>query len=280
MYNKDLVPSAPTNTDEMITLAKSLTSGDRYGLVFNQTEPFWLVPWLGGFGGKVFAEDGVTPTLNTPEMVATLQFLRDLKWVHGILPKESDYAGADTLFKEGKAAMIVNGDWILMDYSLQFGDKLGVARLPMVSSTGLWPAPYTSGKYIMVSAAMRSNPEKLAKIVALIQSMLSLENQIRIVKELVRLPGLQAALDQPTLIDDPIANQLLKDSAYQLLVGTPMPTVVEMRANWDGMRPAMAQVMNDSATPAVAAESMQVLAEQTISSTATEAPAPEAPAAQ
>lgn len=269
MYHKDLVPNPPKTTDELIEIAKQLTSGDRYGLVFNQTEPFWLVPWLGGFGGKVFAEDGVTPTLNTPEMVATLQFLRDLKFVHRVLPVESDYAGADTLFKEKKAAMIVNGDWILMDYILEFGENLGVTRLPMVSATGQWPAPYTSGKYIMVAATMRNDPEKLAKIVGLIKSMLSEENQVRIVKELLRLPGLKSAIAQEKLLEDPVANQLLKDSFYQLEVGTPMPTVVEMRANWDAMRPKMAEVMNDSATPAAAAEAMQVLAEQTISNTAT-----------
>ena len=47
--------------------------------MYNQTEPFWLVPWLGGFKGAVFAKDGVTPTLNTPQMVATLKFLKSLK---------------------------------------------------------------------------------------------------------------------------------------------------------------------------------------------------------
>lgn len=267
MYHKDLVPNPPRTTDELITVAKKLTGGDRYGIVFNQTEPFWLVPWLGGFGGKVFADDGVTPTLNTPQMVATLQFLRDLKFVHQILPKESDYAGADTLFKEKKAAMIINGDWIMMDYAQQFGDKLGVTRIPMVSATGLWPRPYTSGKYLMVSAAMRKDPEKLQKIIGLIKYMVSVENQIRLVRELIRLPGLKAAMAQEKLVEDPVYNRLLKESFYQLEVGTPMPTVVEMRANWDAMRPKLAEVLNDVASPAAAAAAMQQLAEQTIQAT-------------
>jgi arabinogalactan oligomer/maltooligosaccharide transport system substrate-binding protein len=79
---------------------------------------------------------------------------------HGILPKESDYNGADTLFKEGKAAMIINGDWILGEYLNLMGDKLGVARIPMVSETGIWPAPYTSGKFMMLSKELQDNERK------------------------------------------------------------------------------------------------------------------------
>ncbi len=267
MYHKDLVPNPPKTTDELITIAKKLTGGERYGLVFNQTEPFWLVPWLGGFGGKVFADDGVTPTLNTPQMVATLQFLRDLKFVHNILPKESDYAGADTMFKEKKAAMIINGDWIMMDYAQQFGEGLGVARIPMVSATGLWPRPYTSGKYLMVSAAMRNEPEKLQKIISLMQHFTSVQNQVKLVAELIRLPGLKKVMEQPKLIEDPLFDRLLRESFVQLEVGTPMPTVVEMRANWDAMRPKMAEVMNDQTAPAAAAQGMQQLSEQTIRAT-------------
>lgn len=269
MYHKDLVPNPPKTTDELIQIAKRLTGGDRFGLVFNQTEPFWLVPWLGGFGGKVFADDGVTPTLNTPQMVATLQFLRDLKFVHRILPRESDYAGADTLFKEKKAAMIINGDWIMMDYAQQFGENLGITRIPMVSATGLWPRPYTSGKYLMVSAAMRQDPEKLQKIIGLIQHFTSAENQARLVKELIRLPGLKEVMARSELTGDPLYDRLLKESFYQLEVGTPMPTVVEMRANWDAMRPKMAEVMNDQTAPAAAAEAMQQLSVQTIQATRT-----------
>ncbi|MGD8968648.1 MAG: extracellular solute-binding protein, partial [Anaerolineae bacterium] len=47
LYNKDLVEEAPQDTDEMIEKGLELTTGDQYGLVYNQTEPFWLVPWLG-----------------------------------------------------------------------------------------------------------------------------------------------------------------------------------------------------------------------------------------
>ena len=163
LYNKKLIAEAPKDTDELFTVGKKLTIGGNYALVWNQTEPFWLVPWLGGFKGKVFAEDGVTPTLNTPEMVATLKFLHDMKFDAKIVPLECDYDGADTLFKEGKAAMIINGDWSIGGYVSVLGDDLGVARIPKVSATGEWPKPYTSGVYFMLTEGISGDKLKAAQ---------------------------------------------------------------------------------------------------------------------
>jgi arabinogalactan oligomer/maltooligosaccharide transport system substrate-binding protein len=251
-YNKDLLASAPATTDELIQVGKSLTSGENYGIVWNQTEPFWLAPWLGGFGGKVFAEDGVTPTLNTKAMVDTLQFMYDLKFVHEILPAESDYAGADTLFKEGKAAMIINGDWTLGDYKAAFGDKLGIAPIPKVSATGLYPAPYTSGKYFMIARNVAGN--ELEAVKGFIEYALSQEVQLQMVDELSRLPALKSAGTQ-------VSDTFLAASAGQLAYGTPMPTVLEMRCNWDSMKPELIAVLSGQKTPAQAAADMQAAAE-------------------
>lgn len=55
LYNKALIPEAPKDTDELFAKGKELTGGGNYGLVWNQTEPFWLVLWLGGFKGKQLA---------------------------------------------------------------------------------------------------------------------------------------------------------------------------------------------------------------------------------
>lgn len=134
LYNKSLIKTPPATTTQLLALAGKMPEGV-YPLVYNQTEPFWLVPWLGGFKGAVFAKDGVTPTLNTPQMVATLKFLKSLK-DKKMVPTESDYNGADTLFKEGKAAMIINGDWSLGAYKDALKDNLGVARIPKVAASG------------------------------------------------------------------------------------------------------------------------------------------------
>ncbi len=257
LYTKKLVPTPPKDTDELIAMGQKLTKDGQYGLVYNQTEPFWLAPWLGGFKGKVFAADGVTPTLDTPEMVATLKFLYDIKYTTPIVPPESDYNGADTLFKEGKAAMIINGDWSLGGYQdpkVAAVVDLGVARIPMVTATKEWPHPYTSGAYLMLPKSLEG--AKLAVVKDFAGFVTNSKNQAFMIARLKRLPALKAALNEPVLTSDPI----LSGSADQMIVGTPMPTVSQMRCNWDGMKPEMGAVLAKSKSPEDAAKAMQAAA--------------------
>jgi len=84
-----------------------------WGLVFNIGEPLWLVPWLGGFGGWMLDDLTDMPTLNSAAMTGALQLLRDLSSTYKVVPPECDYETARVLFEEGKAAMLIDGDWAL-----------------------------------------------------------------------------------------------------------------------------------------------------------------------
>jgi arabinogalactan oligomer/maltooligosaccharide transport system substrate-binding protein len=252
-YNKALLSEPPADTDALLAVGEELKAAGVIPLVYNQTEPFFASPWLGGFGGAVFAEDGLTPTLNTPEMVATLAWLKQLK-DEGMVPPESDYDGADTLFKEGKAAMIVNGDWTLGAYKEHFGENLGIARIPTVSSTGLPPAPMTSGKFFMIPAGL--DEAKIPVLVDFVNFATNQENQLDMVAKLARLPALKTALADPSIADDPY----LAGSADQMLVGIPMPTVPEMRCVWDSWKPEMQAVLAGSKTPEAGAADSQTAA--------------------
>jgi len=183
-------------------------------------------------------------------MVDTLAFLKLLK-DKGVVPPESDYSGAETLFKEGKAAMIINGDWSLVGYRDAMGADFAVARIPMVSATGAWPAPYTSGAFFMIPADTKG--DKLIAARGFIQFATSRPMQLEMVKRLSRLPALKTALAD----EDITGNLLLKGSSDQMVVGTPMPTVLERRAVWDAMKPEMAAVLAGSKTPQAAAADMQ-----------------------
>ena len=255
LFNKELMPVAPANTDELISMGKEFVAANagKSPLVFNQTEAFWFVPWLGGFNGKVFAADGVTPTLDTPEMAATLDFIRTLK-VEGIIPAESDYDVSDTMFKEGNAAMIINGDWSLGGYKEALGDKLGVAPIPQVSATGTWPAPFTSGVFFMIPKGLEG--AKLAAVVDFMSFATSNENQVDMVSKLSRLPALTEALGADVITSDPI----LSGSAAQMSYGTPMPTVLQMRCVWDAIKPELLPTYNGEETGAEAATKAQAAA--------------------
>ena len=236
-WNTDLVEEAPADTDELREVARDLTADGNYGFVFNTTESFWLVPWLYGFGGSVFAEDGVTPTLDTDEMRSALEFLYTLKYEDGVMPETVDYDIASNLFTTGDAAMIMNGDWELGNYGDQLGDSLRVGPLPAVAETGERPKPFIAGSFYMVPSAVEG--DALTVVLDFIHWSTETEQQIAQTNELRRLPANAEALEDPSVTDDP----LLAGASEAVEVGVPQPTNVEMRCVFDAMTAAIRDVL-------------------------------------
>jgi arabinogalactan oligomer / maltooligosaccharide transport system substrate-binding protein len=186
-------------------------------------------------------------------MVSALQLLQDLKFKYKVFPAESDYGTADTQFKEGKAAMIINGDWSVGEYQKLMGDKFGITRIPRVKGAD-WPAPYTAGKFFMITAGIEK--AKLDAIVGFIKFATNKENQLGMFAQLKRLPALKAAAADKIVTGDPA----MKDAADAMSVGVGMPSVLEMRAVWDAMKPEFIKVMSNSEAPKDAAKAMQAAA--------------------
>ena len=237
-WNKALTGAdAPADSTAWIAKAKELTTGDQVGIAFNQTESFWLVPFLGAFGGQVFDADGVTPTLDTEAMQSALKFLYDLKFTDKVTPSEADYNVADGLFKEGKAGYIINGDWTLGAYSAAkdaetpgLGDDLGVGPLPMIAGAD-FPKPYIAGAFLMASKAVGDDPDTKAVVADFLNFATDKEQQVGIVEALKRLPGNAEAIADPVVTGDP----LLAGAAEAAQKGVPQPTNLEMRCVFDAM---------------------------------------------
>lgn len=253
--NLEWVDEIPDNTDAWLEQLRDLTVDtdgdgkiDRYGLVFNMAEPFWLVPWLGGFGGWVM-DDAGEPTLDSPGMAGALAFLLELK-ESGLVPRECDYPLADTLFKEGRAAYVINGPWSWQGYR-EAGRDIRLAPLPMVSSTGLWPSPMTAAKCYSVNRYL--DPEARACTLDLLRWLTGPEAQADLAREMGVLPADLIVRQRPELV----ADELMAASRAQIDKGRLMPIVPEMRAIWDVMRPSYQSVLNGELSPADAPGRMQ-----------------------
>jgi maltose-binding protein MalE len=260
--NRALVDSIAADTDTWLEQLRKATidrDGDgkpeQYGLVFNILEPFWLVPWVGGFGGVVM-DDQSRPTLDTPAMAQALGFLSDLKKSR-VVPLECDYPLADTIFKEGRAAYIINGPWSWQGYR-DAGIDIQLAPLPMVSATGKWPAPLISAKCYSINRYL--DPATRDCTAALLSWLTGPEVQLDLARKLGVQPGDLTAAAAPELRDDP----LMIASREQIARGRLMPIVPEMRAVWDAMRPSYQSVMNGELEPAAAAAAMQARASESI----------------
>ncbi|UCF06170.1 MAG: extracellular solute-binding protein [bacterium] len=263
LYNKELVTRVPGNSDEWIAICRENTVDldgngipDRYGLVFNFNEPFWLIPFIGGFGGWVMNADGA-PTLNTEAVIGALRFLADLRNHHKVIPRESNYEVSDTMFKQGMAAFIINGPWSIKAY-VKAGIDLGIIPLPVITATGRHPTPMVSSKGYSIN--INVDEARLSIVKELLVYLTSKEVQREIATELLILPSLKDLYQDQSITQ----HEILRGSLEQSKLGRPMPLVPEMRAIWDAIRPFYQSVLGGQMTPEDAAEQMQERAEKKI----------------
>ena len=254
-YNKELVEEPPQDTVTLIQMAQELTDGERYGLAMNYRDPLWLVPWLSGFGGWLVDEDG-QPTLDTAAMVEALRFLYDLKFEYGVLPPETDYDLADGLFREGKAALLVNGHWALAGYRETEDLEWGMAPLPTVTETDLAPSPLVMGQYLVIGSDV--SEQKLEAVRLLVEYMTSSQRQLEWMRQFDTLPTNKAVLDDESVHSDP----LRQVSVAQLLAGRGASLGSNPTTVLEAMREPLEAVMANQMTPTEAARQMQERAEE------------------
>jgi arabinogalactan oligomer / maltooligosaccharide transport system substrate-binding protein len=168
IYNKKLVPTAPENTDQMISMAKNITVTTNgkittAGLIYGvDSDGGYRYPaWLTGFGGQLFNASGA-PDLDTQAATNALTFLNNFSTVDKVEPPgitaESTY---EDLFAQGQAGMIFDGPWDIQMYVNALGESnVGVAPIPVVSQTGLHPLPLwgSIGAYVSTRNASGASP--------------------------------------------------------------------------------------------------------------------------
>ncbi len=257
-YNKKLLREPPKDTDALIRLGATLTKEPlgQYALVYDTTNPFWLMPWLGAYKSNVVGADGKTPTLDTRAMTETLTLLKTFKEKKVVSP-DADSIIADAIFSEGRAAMIINGDEALAAYSAKFGNDLGVTRLPQVSKNEL-PRPFTGGMYFAMPAGVSDNKLEIAR--GFMQFITSKPIQLDMAKKFHRLPALNDALKDTAITNDAI----LKGMSDQMLLGIASPDSNILTCIWEAIRPNQLGVLNANTPVNDAARAMQNSAEACI----------------
>ena len=263
VYNKKLVKNPPKTLGELREIGKQLTKDldgdgkpDRYALAWNYTEPFFAVPFINGYGGKILDENN-RPTLNTEATIKAAQLIYDLANKDRIIPIECDYEISNALFLDGYAAMIINGPWSWGTY-LENGIDIGITRIPMIDETGLWTSPMVSPLGYAININLKG--EKLKITLDLLKFLTSSEIELEFTRAMGTIPSRKDAF-QDSLVTQ---NEIIRSSIYQMEVGTLMPVVTELRWIWDAMRPSYQSIFTGQVSPAQAAKDMQALAEKLI----------------
>ncbi len=265
IYNKKLLKSVPDNLNDFIKTAKNLTLDtnedgkiDQYGLVFNFTEPYFFIPWVDGYG-EHFMKNGSDPNLNSPSMEKAFKLMQNFRDREKIIPKECDYEMANSLFKEGKAAMIINGDWSWGDYK-NAGIEFGIAKFPLIDETGKRPAPLVGTTGYSLNSKIKS-AQKLEASILLIKYLNSKMGQTRFTEKLLIYPS-RLDIRKEKIITE---NIILKDAAEIMATGNPMPVVPEVRAVWDSLRSQYQSVLAGTTSPDEAATQAQLTSLKQIS---------------
>ena len=265
VYNRELLPEPPETFEELLQTA-SLTrdtdgdgSPDQYALTWNYTEPFFFVPFLTAYGGWVMDENG-NPSLDTEATVRAIQFILDLRDEYRLIPPTTDYETAQTLFREGDAAAIINGPWSWAGYG-EAGVDYGLAVLPLNEETGLYARPTASAKAYSINPAVRD--WKLPTVLGVLQLLTGDEIQAQMADVLSTIPVREAVRQSGVMETNPI----LKQSLVQVESSVPLPTDPQMRQIWDAMRGPYQLVMNGNVSAEEGARLMQEEAEKRIADT-------------
>lgn len=266
VYNTKLMPEPPRTLGALDSLGATYTrdtdgngSPDTYALTWNYTEPFFFIPFLTSYGGWVL-DDAGKPTLDTPEMVKAIQYVLDLRDVHNVIPRESDYETANTLFRDGASAAIINGPWSWAGYG-EAGVDYALAPIPFNTETGLWARPMAAAKAYSVNPAVPA--WKLPAVLSLVQMLTGDRIQEQMAERLATVPVRTAVRNGPVMDRNPILQQSLQQIAHSL----PMPTDPRLRQIWDGMKGPYQLVMNGQVTAEAGAAMMQANAEKLIGDT-------------
>jgi multiple sugar transport system substrate-binding protein len=134
-YNTDLLEAAgvepPTTMEELAAAAEALTSEGVVGLSFGP-ELARAGAFMLANGGYIVNDDVSEMTLDTEENRAALQYVADLAAGGAYATPASVESGwAGEAFGQGKAAMVIEGNWLVPTLERDFPDiNWGVAELP------------------------------------------------------------------------------------------------------------------------------------------------------
>jgi maltose-binding protein MalE len=250
IYNKALIQEAdlPKNTDELIAKSKEYNGTDKYLFVYNaKSDAYFSAPWWQGAGVKLVTPEGTTE-LGSENAVKAGELIKSFT---EIMPKELDYSVADTLFKEGKAAIIMNGPWSIADYQAA-GLDVGLSTIPIVSSSGQPGKPFVGVKLLMLAANAKA-PEAA---VELMKYYGSTEVQTELAKVNKQVPANSAAQEQ--VKSDPIIAGFINQAAQ----GEPLPNTEFIDAMWDPIGKTVEAIWTGASEPQQAVQDGAALFEE------------------
>jgi maltose-binding protein MalE len=235
IYNRALVPQPPDSFAALVDVAKELTDAeeDRWGLALPLLSQYHVYPFIDGYGGYIFNCDDQSCDvqdigLNNEGAVRGIQFLSDLYVKEHLFPeplvdRAVMHSYALRLFTEGRAAMLIEGSWVLPEIRTSEVDY-GVTQIPVLPGAAAAPRPLTVVQAMYVSAAS-AHPEET---VALLNYVTGPDSVGPIQGVLGKTPVRQDVLRDQPFRDD----REMRAWRDQAMHGVPLPNAPELGYVW------------------------------------------------
>jgi arabinogalactan oligomer/maltooligosaccharide transport system substrate-binding protein len=241
IYNKKLVKTPPKTWDEFLKVAQDNTKGNTFGFLYDLGNSYFNYGWLSAYGGGIFGKTA-SGALDEGKLLMggdagekAVGFAKDLRYKYKLIPEGVDYGVADSAFKEGALAMILNGPWALGDYKKAKID-FGVALMPAPPGASKNFGPFL-GVQVVVMNAYSKNKTAAANFA---KTLVTTENQVSFNKSGGRIPVSKEAVSR--LSNDPV----VAGFSAAIAVGTPMPNIPEMGKVWGPWGNGYAQAIQKS----------------------------------
>ena len=255
-YNTSMIQEPPQNTDEFFAKAKELTKNGITGFTYGIQDPYKFIPFLTGYGGWPLTEDNKANFDNEPTVKA-LKMLQDMIFKYKIVNPNLTEDEINSLFKDGKLAMVLNGDWMMASYKEALGDKLAMVKIPKLSDGG---DPMSMSGVQVLFVNKRVEGAELEAVKKLVEFMTSKDFQMDVFSKIQMIPVTKEVLEDPSLKNDPLLFQNVEASKFS----KPMPNVPEMRAAWDALFAGLQELISGKITPEAASKMIQQETEKKI----------------
>lgn len=142
LVDEDGIPQYPTTWDEVIEVSKTIkeeTGSAGLCLLAKDNAGGWHftnIAWTFGAEFETFEDGKWVAHLNTPEVVAAMQLVKDMKWEHDILtsdPTAEDWGTGFQQLGTGAAAMYIAANTAVDQPTVNYGlptDKLMLVGMP------------------------------------------------------------------------------------------------------------------------------------------------------
>lgn len=198
-YNKDYVKAPPKSLDSISETLADNVSEDTLTFSYPLSYPIYMFPFLltDKFKNAVNIQDLLSISNNSINNMRAFAQKNKISEAYSI-----DII--DSLFREGKSAYIINGDWSIRPYSSTLGDKLGISPVPPVNRDDDPSKFLAEVRYAFISSTIRNNPQRLKAVSLFLNHLTNNSSQAYIMKS--------------STLTSPIKSLLEKDSDYKLTI--------------------------------------------------------------